>query len=187
MYKFLIIPLHLPNIYMLELSPASMKCTHGVAVKLFCRCLSSWWMRGNALYHRYIVDLGMGKSKMSYKLSPIRFQASCRRVKPTGTNSKIAHTPFIIYSCNYNDLDRIPLTTPVFGHDVERYVHWFVTWGVLSHSTVTKILNRRCGWHTLEGPRELWRWPLTGRVSGRWLTYTSNPFVKPHITSMLCP
>jgi hypothetical protein len=38
MYKCLIIPLHPPNIYMLELSPASMQCTHGTAVKLFCRC-----------------------------------------------------------------------------------------------------------------------------------------------------
>ena len=31
-------PLHPLNIYMLELSPVSMKCTHGVVVKLFCRC-----------------------------------------------------------------------------------------------------------------------------------------------------
>jgi hypothetical protein len=26
------------KIYMLELSPASTKCTHGAAIKLFCRC-----------------------------------------------------------------------------------------------------------------------------------------------------
>jgi hypothetical protein len=31
-------PMHPSNIYKLELSPASMKCTHGIAVKLFCRC-----------------------------------------------------------------------------------------------------------------------------------------------------
>jgi hypothetical protein len=37
MYKCLIIPLHPPNIYMLELCPVSMKYTHGVAIKLFCR------------------------------------------------------------------------------------------------------------------------------------------------------
>jgi hypothetical protein len=37
MYKCLIISMHPPNIYMLELSPASTKCTHGAAVKLFCR------------------------------------------------------------------------------------------------------------------------------------------------------
>ena len=43
------------------------------------------------------------------------------------------------------------LTTQVFGHDVERYVRWFVTWGVLCHLTVTKILKRRCGWHTPKG------------------------------------
>jgi hypothetical protein len=34
-------PLHPPNIYMLELSPMSTKCTHSVAVKLFCRCCYS--------------------------------------------------------------------------------------------------------------------------------------------------
>jgi len=32
-----ITPLHPPNIHMVELSPAGTKCTHGVAVKLFCR------------------------------------------------------------------------------------------------------------------------------------------------------
>jgi hypothetical protein len=31
--------MHPPNIYVLELSPASMKCTHDVVVKLFCRLL----------------------------------------------------------------------------------------------------------------------------------------------------
>ena len=30
---------HPPNTYVLELSLASTKCTHGVAVKLFCRLL----------------------------------------------------------------------------------------------------------------------------------------------------
>jgi len=38
MYKCLITPLHPPDFYVLELSPVSMKCTHGAAVKLFCRC-----------------------------------------------------------------------------------------------------------------------------------------------------
>jgi len=28
---------HLPNMYMLELSPTSTQCTHGATVKLFCR------------------------------------------------------------------------------------------------------------------------------------------------------
>jgi len=31
---------HPPNIYVLELSPASTKCTYDVAIKLFCRLLS---------------------------------------------------------------------------------------------------------------------------------------------------
>jgi hypothetical protein len=29
--------LHPPNMYMLELNPTSTQCTHGVAIKLFCR------------------------------------------------------------------------------------------------------------------------------------------------------
>ena len=33
------LPVHPPNIYVLELSPTSTKCTHGVAVKLFCRLM----------------------------------------------------------------------------------------------------------------------------------------------------
>jgi hypothetical protein len=37
MYKHLILPLHPPNIYTLELSLVSTKCTHGAADKLFCR------------------------------------------------------------------------------------------------------------------------------------------------------
>ena len=37
LYKCLLIPLHPPDIYMLEWSPASMQCTHGAVVKLFCR------------------------------------------------------------------------------------------------------------------------------------------------------
>ena len=32
------LPMHPSNIYVLELSPASTKCTHGIAVKKFCRC-----------------------------------------------------------------------------------------------------------------------------------------------------
>jgi hypothetical protein len=33
------LPLHPPNTYVLELSLASTKCTHGVAIKLFCKLL----------------------------------------------------------------------------------------------------------------------------------------------------
>ena len=43
----------------------------------------------------------------------------------------------------------------VFWHDVKCYVSWFVTWGVLCHLTVTKILKSRCGWHTPRGPRDV--------------------------------
>ena len=34
------LPVHPPNIYVLELSHASTKCTHGIVVKLFCRLMS---------------------------------------------------------------------------------------------------------------------------------------------------
>ena len=37
MYKCLLIPLHPPDIFVLELSPTSTQCTHGAAVKLFYR------------------------------------------------------------------------------------------------------------------------------------------------------
>jgi hypothetical protein len=63
------------------------------------------------------------------------------------------YTLCIIYLYNCNDLDRVPLK--VLGHDVERYVRWFVTWGVLCHLTITKILKGRCGGHTPEGPLDL--------------------------------
>jgi hypothetical protein len=39
MYKCLIITLYPPNIYVLELSHVSMKCTQGTAVKLFAGML----------------------------------------------------------------------------------------------------------------------------------------------------
>ena len=39
-YKCQLIPLHPPNMYMLELSHASTQCTHGAAVKLFAGTLA---------------------------------------------------------------------------------------------------------------------------------------------------
>jgi len=39
------------------------------------------------------------------------------------------------FFCNYNDHDS--------RHDVGHYMPWFVTWGVLCHSTVTKIMKCR--------------------------------------------
>ena len=35
MYKYLLNALHPPIVYVLDLSPASTKCTNGVAIKLF--------------------------------------------------------------------------------------------------------------------------------------------------------
>ena len=35
MYKYLLNALHPPNVYVLDLSPASTKCTHDVAIKFF--------------------------------------------------------------------------------------------------------------------------------------------------------
>jgi hypothetical protein len=174
-YKFLIIPLHPPNCYMLELSPASTKCTHGATVKLFyrCSCLGGCEVM---LYSPLHSRPWNGWIQRCYKITPIRFWASSWRVKPRGRNSKIEYTPFTIYFCNYNDLDRIPLTTQVYGHDVEHYALWFVTWGVLCHSTVTKILKGRCGWHTLlrclvnhgDDPSHTWS------IDGRWTTEDSR-------------
>ena len=37
MYKYLILPFASTKYYKLELSPTSMQCTHGAAIKLFCR------------------------------------------------------------------------------------------------------------------------------------------------------
>ena len=45
------------------------------------------------------------------------------------------------------------INVPVNPLTKSRYMHWFVTRGVLCHSTVTKILKRRCGWHTPGGTR----------------------------------
>jgi hypothetical protein len=58
MYKYLIIPLHPPNIYMLKLSPTSTKCTHGVADKLFCRCVRHWPEQAQS--SASLADLGLG-------------------------------------------------------------------------------------------------------------------------------
>ena len=35
MYKYLRNALHPPNVYVLDLSPASTKCTHDIAIKFF--------------------------------------------------------------------------------------------------------------------------------------------------------
>ena len=62
---------------------------------------------------------------------------------------------------------------------------WFAIQGVMCHSTITKILKRRCGWHTPRGLMIVVMTPIE-RVSEWWLTYTNNQFIKPHITQMLC-
>ena len=129
----------------------------------------------------------MGESKMSYMLTLISLRMNCWRVKPRGGTLKLCiiclSYPFVIIIILMDFL-----TTQVFGHDVERYVCWFVTWGVLCHSTVTKILKRRCKWHTPEGRHEPRRRPLPhregqsrmradrGNSTDKWLfsSYTTN-------------
>jgi hypothetical protein len=68
MYKCLLTPLHPPNMYMLELSPKSTKCTHCAVVKLFCRYFGLMTIEPSSISRR-IVDLGMGISKMSCMLA----------------------------------------------------------------------------------------------------------------------
>jgi hypothetical protein len=60
------------KIYMLELSPASTKCTQVLPLSYFAGVVVLVDVRYCSI-HRRIVDLGLGESKMSYKLTPISF------------------------------------------------------------------------------------------------------------------
>ena len=48
--------------------------------------------------------------------------------------TKIEYTPCIMYF-------PVIIMILIDGHDAECYMRWFVTWGVLCHSTITKILK----------------------------------------------
>ena len=97
--------------------------------------------------HRCIVDLGVGESKMSYELTPIRIQVYHRRVKPRNGIQKF-YTLMFPYLCNImisvNSYNQISSFGPMLC-----VMCWFATWGVLCHLTVTKIPKARCGRHSV--------------------------------------
>ena len=70
---------------MLELSPVSMQCTQGAAIKLFCMYIVDHVEQ--SLDHRCIVALGMGVTPSVLQVNSRFLDGATMRVKPSGVET----------------------------------------------------------------------------------------------------